>query len=204
MIDTLLALVPIYGLYLVAVVVAVSCLAVPLPSSMLVMASGGFAAAGDLVLWQVVTVSFLAYAVGDQAAYHIGRWGGPPLTERLRASHRRAPFVDRAEALMDRWGVLAILASRTIVSPLGPTVSYLSGAARLEPLRFSVAALIGAACWSLGYALIGYGFADNLDELADLVFEQSGFIFAAAVALVSGWWLWRGWRNYRRETAHAK
>lgn len=199
MIDALLALVPLYGLYLIAGVVTISCLAVPLPSSMLVMASGGFAAAGDLVLWQVIAVAFVAYVVGDQLAYTIGRRGGKPLTDRLRASPSRGQLVDRAEALVQRWGAAAVLASRTIVSPLGPSVSYLCGAAELRRVVFTISATIGAFCWAAGYTLIGYGFAERLDELADIIFEQSGFIIAGTVALGSGWWLWRSWRAYRKQ-----
>lgn len=197
MIDTLLALVPLYGLFLVAGVVAVSCLAVPLPSSMLVMASGGFAAAGDLVLWQVIAVAFVAYVVGDQVAFYLGRWGGQTVTDRLRASSRRAPLVDRAEALVDRWGTAAILASRTVISPLGPSVSYICGAARMRRMRFTLAAVAGAALWSAGYSLIGYGFAERLDDLAGVIWNEGGFIMAGAVAVASGWWLWRGWRAHR-------
>ena len=50
MTDWFLALVPDYGLWLVALTTFLSCLALPVPSSMLMLAAGGFAAAGDLTL----------------------------------------------------------------------------------------------------------------------------------------------------------
>ena len=53
MIETILALVPTYGLLLVALGTFLSCLALPVPSSLIMLSAGGFAAAGDLVLWQV-------------------------------------------------------------------------------------------------------------------------------------------------------
>ncbi|NBT33764.1 MAG: DedA family protein, partial [Rhodobacteraceae bacterium] len=57
MTDTLLALVPTYGVWLIFGSVLLSCFALPIPSSILVMTAGGFAASGDLVLWQVVTAA---------------------------------------------------------------------------------------------------------------------------------------------------
>ena len=48
MTDSVLALVPDYGIFLVFGVVLLACLAVPLPASVLVLTSGSFAAAGDL------------------------------------------------------------------------------------------------------------------------------------------------------------
>ena len=53
MTETVLALVPSYGLLLVALGTFFSCLALPVPSSLIMLSAGGFAAAGDLVLWQV-------------------------------------------------------------------------------------------------------------------------------------------------------
>ncbi|SNT24396.1 DedA family protein [Tropicimonas sediminicola] len=197
MIDTLLALVPFYGLFLVGGVVAVSCLAVPLPSSMLVMASGGFAAAGDLVLWQVITVAFAGYVIGDQVAFHMARWGGAPLLGRMKTRPARAKLLERAEALVARWGAAAVLASRTIVSPLGPWTSYVSGAAGLGWRTFTLAAIPGAALWATAYAMLGFLFADQIADIATVIVDGAGLILAAAVAIGSGWWLWRGWRSYR-------
>lgn len=199
MIDTLLALVPLYGLVLIAGVVSVSCLAVPLPSSMLVMASGGFAAAGDLVLWQVIAVAFCGFVIGDQTAYGIARWGGPKLLERLKAKPSRAGLVARAEALVDRWGAAAVIFARTIIAPMGPWTSYIGGAAGLRWLTFTAAAILGAAIWSTGYALIGYYFADQISTIASMIVDGAGITLAGAVALGTGWWLWRGWKAFRRQ-----
>lgn len=197
MIDSLLALVPLYGLILIGSVVAVSCLAVPLPSSMLVMASGGFAAAGDLVLWQVIAVAFAGYALGDQLAFQLARWGGTPLIDRLKTRPGRAKLVERAEALVARWGAAAVLASRTVVSPLGPWTSYVGGAAGLRWRAYTAAAIPGAAIWATAYALLGFHFAEQISEIATVIVDGAGVILAAAMAFGSGWWLWRSWRSYR-------
>ncbi len=194
--EALLSLVPLYGLFLIGSVVVLTCLAVPLPASMLVMASGGFAAAGDLILWQVIVVAFTAFVIGDQLAFTIARWGGARLSTRLRNSRRRAVMIDRAEGLVDRWGALAVVASRTILSPLGPTVSYICGGMGLDRLRFSVASVLGAALWSAGYPLLGYGFAERIDDIGEVLVSESRFVFAFALAVLLAIHLWRSWKRH--------
>ena len=61
MTDWLLALVPQYGLLLLAATTFLSCLALPLPASILMLTAGGFAAAGDLVLWQAFAAATAAF-----------------------------------------------------------------------------------------------------------------------------------------------
>ena len=50
MTDWLLALVPQYGLWLLAATTFFSCLALPFPASIMMLTAGGFVAAGDLAL----------------------------------------------------------------------------------------------------------------------------------------------------------
>lgn len=201
MIDTLLELLPIYGLLLIGGAVIASCLAFPLPSSMLVMASGGFAAAGDLVFWQVVAVAFGGFVLGDQIAYGVARWGGSRVVDRLKSTPRRASLIERGETIVARWGSLAVLASRTIVSPLGPWVSFVCGGVQLNWLAFTLPALVGAAVWAVAYASLGYFFASQISSLSSLILTGAGVILAAAAVVGSGWWLWQSWTRHQRRRA---
>ena len=85
MTDYVLALIPQYGLLVVFLVITVACLGIPLPSSMIAIASGGFAATGDLTLWHVVVVTLLSFIFGDQLAFAIARYGGPSSSPKQRA-----------------------------------------------------------------------------------------------------------------------
>ena len=60
MTDLFLPLVADYGLYIVFGVVFLSCFAVPTPSSPVMLVAGGFAAAGDLLLWAVGSAALVA------------------------------------------------------------------------------------------------------------------------------------------------
>ncbi|MGX9857264.1 DedA family protein (plasmid) [Limimaricola variabilis] len=193
MTEMLLALVPTYGLWLILVAVALSCLALPVPASILVMTGGGFAAAGDLTLWQLLLAVLAGQVIGDQAAYHLARLGGAPVIARLGRG-RAGPVIGRAEALIDRRGLWAVLLSRTLLSPLGPYVAYLCGALGLRWGRYSAVALAGGAIWATGYAGLGYVFAHRIAEIAALIGNALGLILAAAAVAGLGGWLLRAWR----------
>ena len=92
MTEQILELVPVYGLWLLAVVVYLSCLALPVPSSLVMLASGSFAAAGDLAMVPTFATALAAAIAGDQTGYLIGRKGGTPLLAWFdRKPDRKAP-----------------------------------------------------------------------------------------------------------------
>jgi membrane-associated protein len=194
MTDTLLALVPTYGVWLVLLALPLSCLALPVPSSILVMAAGSFASAGDLVLWQVQAAAFAGFVLGDQVTYGVARAAGPRLLAALQRRSRLGALCDRAQVMLDKRGAVAVFLSRTIFSPLGPYMGYLSGALRLNWGAFTLAAVLGAACWSMAYSLLGYVFATQITQVAALIGNAVGIILAGAVVVGIGVYLWRSWQ----------
>lgn len=194
MTETLLALVPTYGIWLVFFSLLLSCLALPLPSSILMMAAGGFAATGDLQLWQVQVAGLAGFIVGDQAAYAIARGGGRGFVERMKTHPRFAGTFERAQALLLKGGAGAVFASRTIFSPLGPYIGYLSGALRMAWPSYTLAAVAGALCWSFAYSLLGYYFATRISQIASMIGNAIGIVTLAAVTLGMLWYLIGQWR----------
>ena len=194
MTDALLALVPTYGVWLILLALPLSCLALPVPSSILVMTAGGFAAAGDLTLWQVQAAAFAGFVAGDQLAYGIARKGGASLVARMTSRPKLGPVFAKAEAMLNRRGTLAVFLSRTVFSPLGPYMGYLSGALRLHWGAFTLAAVLGAACWSVAYSMLGYVFATQITQVASLIGNAIGFILARAMVVGLIWYLLRSWK----------
>lgn len=202
MTDTILALIPTYGLWVIFFTLSLACLAVPLPASMLVVASGSFAAAGDIDLYSAMGAALVGYMVGDQTAFRAARLAGVPLIERFRKAERAGKLVERAEALLDQYGIFAILLSRTILSPLGPWVSYLCGAVGVKWHAFTLASLAGAIIWVGTYCLMGYYFADRIYQLATLTSSGIGFLLAFLVAILAALWLRASWRRYKNQQAN--
>ena len=195
MTETLIALVPTYGLWLIVGSVLLSCLAMPIPSSMLVMTAGGFAASGDLVYWQVVTAAASGFVLGDQTAFGMARVGGARFQDGIARRPRAAAVMDRAKSLVERRGAWAVFLSRTVLSPIGPYVSYLTGALQFNWPKFTLAAVSGAIVWSAAYSGLGFLFATRIAEVASLVSQSLALIAALAVAGGLLAWLVASWRH---------
>jgi membrane-associated protein len=194
--DIVLNLIPQYGLYIVFFVVMLACVGIPLPSSVVVLTSGALAAAGDLIIWQVVFVVALAYTIGDQAAFLIARYVGPGLLVKLQRINSIKPTIERSEAMLVKHGWLAILLSRTIISPTGPYIAYISGAVRMNWLKFTSVALPATIIWTLAYAMIGYLFAGNLPQISDLVASMLIVGITAIAAIGFAIWIVIKWRRF--------
>ena len=200
MIDTILGLVPDYGLFLVFGVVLLACLAIPLPASVLVLTAGSFAAAGDLPLGSLFIVVATAYIVGDQIAFGFAQKVGPSALSIFERSDRVAPVLDRSRTLLDRHGSLAVLLSHTLLSPTCPYVSYLSGAGGLSWKSFTCVAIPGALIWTAIYLGLGYTFASQLEQVAVILSNFFGVVLAGVVAGFSFLLLRRRWKNHLLQT----
>lgn len=184
-----LGLVPQYGLWLLAAATFLSCLALPFPASILMLTAGGFAAAGDLVLWQAFGAAAAGGIAGDQLGYWIGRAVGTTVLSRLRTDPGRDRLLARADALMDRRGVLAVFFSRWLVSPLGPYVNLIAGSTAYGWGRFTLAGVAGESIWAGLYVGTGYRLAGNVEAASEALGSALGMVGAAGVALALGYWL---------------
>ena len=186
MTDWLLGLVPQYGMYLLAAGTFSSCLALPFPASILMIAAGGFVASGDLSLVTSAGAALAGAVIGDQAGYFGGRWGGARLIDRLRT---RADPLAKATALLATRGGIAVFLSRWLVSALGPYVNLAAGAAGLPWLRFTIWGALGETVWVTVYVGAGFTFSGNLAAASGLAFDVLGLLAAGAVAIGLGYWL---------------
>ena len=189
MTDWLLALLPTQGLWVLAVATFLSCLAVPMPSSLLLLAAGGFAATGDIGLWQAMAAALAGAVAGDQAGYLVARSGGPALLARLADRPARRRLLDRARGLMLRRGIAAVFLSRWLVSPAGPWVNFAAGAARYPWRRFTASGIAGEAVWVLGYTGLGRVFVGNLAAAEDLIGSALGMVAGVAAMVAAALWL---------------
>jgi len=190
MIDTMMALVPDYGPWLLLVATFFSCLGLPIPASLLMLTGGAFAATGDLALVSVAAGALAGAVAGDQAGFAIGRWGGGALLDRIGRNATRGAVIRKAGEKLTANGAGAVFLSRWLFSPLGPWVNLAAGAIGLRWLTFSAVGVAGEALWVGTYLIAGYLFSKNISDLAYTMGSLIGFLAAGAVALGLGGWLW--------------
>jgi membrane protein DedA with SNARE-associated domain len=198
MTDTLLALVPQHGPLVLFLATFLSCLALPIPSSILMLAAGAFVASGDLAAATVVAAALGGALIGDQAGYGLGRVGGGGFWQRLLDSPRSGAIARRAGSALRQRVFPTVYLSRWLFSALGPYVNFAAGAARVGWPGFSVASLLGEATWVGLYVGLGFLFAARIETLGATVSSAIGALAAAVVALLLGRMIWR---NRRKKAA---
>ena len=197
--DIVLALVVDYGVPIVFCVTFLSCLALPLPSSLLMLAAGGFAATGDLSLVAVVLAAFCGAILGDNSGYWIARRLGTRVENWLSAEPKRAKLRDKCVSILDNRGGPAVFLTCWLFAPLGPSMNYVCGMSKFHWPRFVVWGMAGEVVWVSLYVGLGFTFADSVSSLSSVLSNASGFVTAFAVVIGLGWWLLRSVRARRSQ-----
>jgi uncharacterized membrane protein YdjX (TVP38/TMEM64 family) len=153
----------------------------PIPSSLVMVSLGALYGAPTAI------VLALAGRVGMMTAgFAVGRAGGP-LLERVVSVDEWA----RADALLRRWGALAVLASRPLPL-LAETVAIVAGASSLRWSRALLAAALGSLPEAVAYSLAG--------SIAP-TFENAGVIWGSFIVIAGGFWLVGRWIDRRTAAA---
>lgn len=189
MTDWLLALVPQYGLWLLAATTFFSCLALPFPASIMMLTAGGFVAAGDLALLPTFAAAAGGGIAGDQLGFWAGRKVGTPLLDRVRRDPASDKLLKKAVLMLEAKGIVAVFLTRWLFSPLGPWVNLVTGSTGYGWHRFTAAWVAGEAVWSGLYVGMGYGFAGNITAASDMLGSVLGILAGGAAVVILGLWL---------------
>ena len=176
--------------------------AIPFPSELIMPLAGWLLieAKGDSV-WMLGMAAFygaLGNLLGSLVAYWISLKGGRPLLRKygkyvLVTQHE----VERAEVWFQKYGELAVFASRLL--PVVRTfISIPAGIARMNIWKFSFYTFIGSYPWSLGLAYGGYKLAENWEDLRQ-VMRPFDFPIAGIIAVLVFWFIYKRVKAIRSE-----
>lgn len=189
--EWFLAAVGAWGVPALALATFLSCLAVPLPASMMMLAAGAFAASGDLGLVSLAVAALAGAVLGDQVGYALGRLGFRRAERWLRRSPTRADALDRARTDIRRHAVLTVFLSRWLFSVLGPYINLLAGGAGVGWRAFTLAGVAGEVIWVTVYLGLGWVAGGQIAAIVSMLGDISGFVASLAVTSALGWALWR-------------
>jgi len=196
--EILLSLIVDYGVGIVFVATFLSCLAVPIPTSLLMLAAGSFAASGDLSLITVVLAAFVGAILGDNTGYWIARKIGTRFEAWLVANATRGKLMSRATGVLNKRGGPAVFLTCWLFAPLGPSMNYVCGLSRFHWPRFALWGMAGEVLWVSIYIGLGYSFANNLTTVGSLLGNISGFLTACVAVFGLGWLLVRSVKKTRQ------
>jgi len=190
-----------YGYWAIALLLLLENIGVPVVPGEFAMISGAiFAGTGraGLNIVVVAVVAFVASVAGAEIGYLIGRFAGRELILHYGKYIMIKPHhLDRAEAIVDRYGGIVVVVARFIVG-LREANGIIAGVTQMRWLIFTVFNVIGAAIWVATWVTIGDVAGDHIDTIYADINRYSLYVFGVLVALVAGYIAWRVIRRRRR------
>ena len=189
-----------YGYWAIALLLLLENIGVPVVPGEFAMISGAIFAGSraGLNIVVVAVVAFVASVVGAEIGYLIGRFAGRELILHYgRYIMIKPHHLDRAEAIVDRYGGIVVVIARFIVG-LREANGIIAGITQMRWLTFTVYNVIGAAIWVATWVTIGDVAGDHLDTIYADINRYSLYVFGALVVLVAGYIAWRVIRRRRR------
>ena len=196
--DALLTAVLAYGAPALGLALLVVALGIPLPATLLLLASGAFVRQGVLDARLVFGFGLLGSVLGDNGSYCMGRCGGALVLKRVEGY----AIWRNARATFDRRGALAIFLTRFLLTSLALPTNLIAGSSRYAYGRFLLFDVLGELVWIALYGGLGYAFADQWETVSDLAGNLTG-VLIGLLALVAGGTLAYRARRRRSVAAHA-
>ena len=190
-----------YGYWAIALLLLLENIGVPVVPGEFAMISGAiFAGTGraGLNIVVVAVVAFVASVVGAEIGYLVGRFAGRELILHYGKYIMIKPHhLDRAEAIVDRYGGIVVVIARFIVG-LREAIGIIAGITQMRWLTFTIFNVIGAAIWVATWVTIGDVAGDHIDTVYADINRYSLYVFSALVVAVAAYIAWRVIRRRRR------
>jgi membrane-associated protein len=131
-----------------------------LPGDSLLFMAGALAALGQLSVWLLLALLFVAAVLGDTVNYAVGQFLGPRLFRGGRSSRfLNKEHLDRTHAFFEKHGAKTIIIARfvPIVRTFAP---FVAGMGSMSYGRFVLYNIVGAAIWVGVCVTAGYFFGN--------------------------------------------
>lgn len=163
------------------VVIVLASFGMPLPSTVLLIAAGAFAAQGYLDFYSILAFGFFASTIGDTMGYFVSRRYGRNILMRIGFGPLLvSPKFRSMEAFFAGHSNSAIFWSRFLVTSLGPMINILSGLAKISYKKFLFYDILGEILYVIIFSGLGYIFGDQWEVISQI----SGDVTTILVLLV--------------------
>ncbi len=167
-----------FGILFFIAIMALQGLIIPIPSEIVLLAAG--------MIWDVLYGGIMGI-IGSLAAgllcFYLSRKGGRPLAEKLVGKKA----INMADDFIEKYGIWAILISRTLPFIAFDPISYASGIVDMDAKKYTLGTLIGAIPRAFFFAWLGSLF--GIDPSNTNIKAQStlfNLIFLIIVAVLGG------------------
>jgi membrane protein DedA with SNARE-associated domain len=182
------ALISTYGVWLIAVIIALECICIPLPGETTLVAAAIYAGTThELSIFSVILAAIIGGIVGNVIAFWIGREYGYRLLMRYGSYvHLDETRIKIGEYLFLRHGSKVVFFAR-FIPVLRSFAAILAGANRMPWRSFMIANVAGAVAWVGLDCTLAYLIGEELTKVAGPAAIGLGLL--VVVLLVVGGWL---------------
>ena len=162
-----------------------------LPGDSLLLTAGLFARRGELNIWLLLPLVFIAAVLGDNVGYWFGRKAGPPLFRREASLLFKPKNLLAAKAFYDQHGGKTIILARFMpfIRTFAPIVA---GAVDMPYQSFLLFNALGGLLWGIGVTTAGYILGSLFPpEVLDKYFLLIVIVIIVISVLPTAWHLWK-------------
>src|SRR3984893_3836204 len=174
-----------YGYTAVLLGVFLESFGLPTPGESLMIAGALLASRGQLNIYWVLLLCWIAAVAGDNIGYVIGKKGGRPLVlrygPRVRIKHEH---IERVEGFFERHGGAVVLFARFVVV-LRQLNGIVAGTLGMNWWRVLIYNAAGAALWVGFWAGLAYNLGRRLRELMAWASSLEPIVVVIAVAAIA-------------------
>ncbi|RPH24757.1 MAG: hypothetical protein EHM93_20245 [Bacteroidales bacterium] len=186
--DLILTWVIIYGAPMLAGTLFLGALGIPVPGTLLVVAAGAFVRQGVLDIYITPLLGLIGAVMGDTMSFSMGYFARAWIERRF--AHSAA--WQKAEALFNRRGGIAIYLTRWLLTPLAIPINLIAGSSGYGGGKFLLYNVSGELTWIILYGGLGYLFGSRWELISDFISNFSGLLVGLA-ALGAGIYLVLRW-----------
>ncbi|MCX6067542.1 MAG: VTT domain-containing protein [Chloroflexi bacterium] len=164
-----------YGSPMVAGMLFLGGLGVPVPATLIVIASGAFMRQNLLDLYSTPVFGYIGTIIGDATLYSIGYFA----SARIEARFGETAAWKSARELFTRRGGIAIFLTRWLLTAVALPTTLIAGSSGYRFRKFFMFVMLGELTWVLIYGGLGYAFGSQWELISDFISNFSGFILGA-------------------------
>lgn len=165
-----------YGAPMVAGLLYFGALGIPLPGTLLVIASGAFIRQ-ELLTTSTPLIAYLGTIAGDASLYAVGFFA----RGWIETKFGQTAAWKNAAGLFERQGGLAIFLTRWLLTAVAFPVTLVAGTSGYGFRKFFTLAMLGELTWFAVYGGLGYAFGSQWELISDFVSNFSGFALGAVL-----------------------
>lgn len=179
-----------YNIYFLGILIVLKFTGIPTGSSIIVIAAGAFARAGEFnIISLVIEICFFS-CIGDFIGYFLWKLiGNIILNNFLKIRKYFEPRIQKSEEYLNKYGKPVIFYSRFLLSAVAPFVNAACGISRYRFSTFSIYIILGNFLWTIIYLGLGYYFSDYWVVLIPLVTSGGELITLITIIIVIIYWV---------------